>query len=257
MLAIIDKPGPEINSKEKLRKALIRSNMFALLNLLTVVGAILLFIFTAITVWVFLAWPLFVSLIYYYADTVVAFIFNFRYTIEIEITPFYPKNSRYPQLIIALLLPVVFLCLLLYNTSQMLSNAVYLASAVIALVPMIIAYQIFLKNKFWPSGKLLGSAFFIAIFSLLYTYDILVFTDGYFDRSEPVIYHPSVLDGEIVRGKRTSYYITLSSLGPINKPTEVTVNQRIFASTALHEKVSVIVKKGFLRMAWYGIEEYE
>jgi hypothetical protein len=94
----------------------------------------------------------------------------------------------------------------------------------------------------------------IVVMAGLYSYSLLVFSNCYYDRSEPDVYPVTVTGMRISSGRSTSYYLTLSAWGPYREGKEISVPRSFYEGVKEQDRVNVVSKKGKWKMGWFWVE---
>jgi hypothetical protein len=93
----------------------------------------------------------------------------------------------------------------------------------------------------------------LVLFFVGYTFGAIITVNGHFDHSEPETFHAKILDKHISSGKTTTYYLTLSSWGPFEENTDVTVTSDQYESFYPGNEVIVYQHPGVFRIPWYYV----
>jgi len=91
----------------------------------------------------------------------------------------------------------------------------------------------------------------IVVMAGLYSWSLLVFSNCYYDRSEPQVYNVHVTHKRIYHGKSTSYYVSLSPWGKFADGKEVSVSKSFYTEVVDGDPVQVYLKKGKWGVPWY------
>jgi len=94
----------------------------------------------------------------------------------------------------------------------------------------------------------------IVVLAGVHCFSLLIFSNCYYDRSEPVIFQVEVTKKRISSGKSTSYYLSLSPWGRFRDGKEVSVPKRFFQEVNTEDSVRVFLEKGKWDVPWYWIE---
>ena len=93
----------------------------------------------------------------------------------------------------------------------------------------------------------------ILLLAGVYSYNVLIFSNCYYDRARPERYRVQVVDKTISRGKSTSYHLSLSSWGIYDEGKKVTVSRAFYFAVDLNDSLSVYVKPGKWNIPWYRV----
>ena len=91
----------------------------------------------------------------------------------------------------------------------------------------------------------------IVVMAGLYSFSLLVFSNCYYDRSEPKVWEVQVTGKRIHRGKSTSYYVSLSPWGKYVDGKEVTVSKGFYSEVNEDDYLEVYLKDGKWGVPWY------
>jgi len=105
------------------------------------------------------------------------------------------------------------------------------------------------------SGKKVLTYSCIVVLAGLYSYSVLVFSNCYYDRSEPEVYPVMVMGKRINSGRSKSYYLRLSSWGPYKNGKEISVPRSLYDGVREQDMVKVVSKKGRWKMGWFWLEK--
>ena len=95
----------------------------------------------------------------------------------------------------------------------------------------------------------------IVVMAGLYSYSLLIFSNCYFDRSEPKVWEVQVTGKRIHRGKSTSYYVSLSPWGKYVAGKEVTVSKGFYSEVNGGDSLAVYLKSGKWGVPWYFLNK--
>ena len=107
-------------------------------------------------------------------------------------------------------------------------------------------------NKKMRSIK--GQVLAMAIVAVLYAFGSVKMTNYYFDYAKPQFFFAIIKDKNVSYYKKTSYFIKLSSWGPVKKEEQESVSKKFFLNTSIGDKVKIIYHKGFLNASWFEID---
>jgi hypothetical protein len=93
----------------------------------------------------------------------------------------------------------------------------------------------------------------ILLIAGLYSYNIVVFSNCYYDRVRPERYRVQVLSKTLSRGKSTSYHLHLSSWGIYGEGRSVSVARTFYNAVDVNDSVSVYLKPGKWNIPWYRV----
>jgi hypothetical protein len=93
-------------------------------------------------------------------------------------------------------------------------------------------------------------------------YSILIFCYGYgavitlncmYDKSEPEIFHATILNKRIDSGKLTTYYLELTPWAQQSKSSEFTVSKELYNNLHIADTVNIVFKQGNFDIPWFEI----
>jgi hypothetical protein len=94
----------------------------------------------------------------------------------------------------------------------------------------------------------------IVVLAGMYCYSLLIFSNCYYDQSEPEIWQVEIMNKRISKGKSTSYYLSLSPWGRFTDGKEVSVPKGFYQEVNKEDSVRVFLKKGKWDVPWYWVE---
>jgi len=98
-----------------------------------------------------------------------------------------------------------------------------------------------------------GQLIFMFFMSAIYGAGSVISINCAFDNSAPEIFTAKVIDHRIESGKHTSYMLTLSEWGPMQKEKEEDVGRRLYDKVSIGDAVHVYFRKGVLNAPWYQV----
>ena len=105
------------------------------------------------------------------------------------------------------------------------------------------------KQRKWAfTGIVVGAA--------LYSYGLVVNTNGHYDQSKAQIIPVAVTGKRISHGKITTYYVELSPWGKYSEPAEVDVSKSFYNDVQVRDSVKVFLKPGRWGVSWYYLANY-
>ena len=127
-------------------------------------------------------------------------------------------------------------------------------------------------SGFWTPFLLLGSCITVVLFNLVpairkkistlifatclvffYSFGLIIPLNCYFDRSQPTAYVAKVFNERVVRGKSTTYYMTLSPFTDTILMREVSVSSSFYRRNPVGNTIHVYVRKGYLGISWFHL----
>lgn len=161
------------------------------------------------------------------------------------------KKSAYPSLNSALTLPPAALIVRALIQYDLLSFKDCILPIIVSSIAFTLIFLLFLRksknrsNNFWIG----------VIFSLIYSCGGIVIVNCAFDASKPTEYKTKVLDQSITTGRSTTYYLKLDTWGARKESEDESVPKSVYYSVKKGDLVTVYVKKGFLSIPWYFIDQ--
>ena len=104
------------------------------------------------------------------------------------------------------------------------------------------------------SGRKVLTYSFIFVLAGLYSYSLLIFTNCYYDRSNPDVYPVEVRGKRMTSGNSASYYLELSAWGPYKNGKQTEVPRSFYEGVKEQDQVNVVSKKGKWKMGWFWLE---
>ena len=111
----------------------------------------------------------------------------------------------------------------------------------------------------WPaivtSSKKILTYPCIVVMAGLYSYSLLVYSNCYYDRSDPEVYPVEITGKRESSGRTTSYYLSLSPWGPYKNGKEISVPRSFYVAVKEQDPVNVVAKKGKWGLPWFWVEK--
>jgi hypothetical protein len=160
------------------------------------------------------------------------------------------KKSIYPQLLFGMLI-ISAVCIIRGAAS----GGVYDASTI--WVPGLISTAVltgaFLSTGINKSMPAIGQGFLVLIFAVMIGFGGMLHINDIFDDGPYQVYHATVVDKSISRGRSTSYYLQTSSWGPKNKSINANVGSRMFNNTNIGDTIKIYFERGALNIPLYKV----
>jgi len=96
----------------------------------------------------------------------------------------------------------------------------------------------------------------VFILAAAYSYSLLIFSNCYYDKSSPTIFHVAVTSKRVSSGRSTSYYVSLSPWGQYADGNEVSVSQSFYKYVSEQDSLSVYLKYGKWGIPWYRLRRW-
>lgn len=95
----------------------------------------------------------------------------------------------------------------------------------------------------------------VALYVLAFCYGIggVSVINGYFDRSDAVLYRATILGKHVSHGRTTTYRLTLGPWGPRIAENAVEIPKEMYDVVNVGDPVCPSVKRGALGVAWYDV----
>jgi hypothetical protein len=92
-----------------------------------------------------------------------------------------------------------------------------------------------------------------ALFALatLYSFGVLAQLDTLPDNTRPAVYRAQLIRKEIVRGRRTTYYLHPAPWGPDGRAGRIAVDPDLYDATREGDRFCIYLRPGFLGLRWY------
>lgn len=164
------------------------------------------------------------------------------------------KASAYPSALYMLFMPVLagWVSVLrgydLYPVPGSAWRMIVVIAVFLAVVAALACREVLSTEKSPVVGYLL-----ILLLAGLYSYNLLVFSNCYYDRARPERYRVEILNKTISRGRSTSYHLSLSSWGIYGEGKKVTVSRAFYNAVHINDSLSVYVKPGKWNIPWYRV----
>ncbi len=228
----------EKDREEKIKKAKEIATAYNVIGV--VLGIIMMFFDTRISLIIILIIPV-IGIIILYNFELIRFLSN-------------SKRSVYSHIFIGFFTSCVVLMLKSSEFNLLsLQNTWLLSISICCLVFMLL----YLKGINRSVESVIGQIFLIIVVSLLYGFGSIRAINCEFDQSQQYIYNATVIDHSVSHGKRTTYYIKLSTWGPQDKEENVKVSKPMYKNTFIGDRVEVKFKKGFLKIPWFIVSKKE
>ena len=103
------------------------------------------------------------------------------------------------------------------------------------------------------TGNKAGGIAVVIIFSGLYTWNLLVYSNCHYDGSVPQVMHAEVTAKRTTTGRSTSYYLMLGPWGQYAVGKEVSVGKSFYNNITIGDSVNIRLRKGKWNIPWYTI----
>jgi hypothetical protein len=159
-------------------------------------------------------------------------------------------KSIYPDATIGLMVPAFALLVRAWAYNLYEFRNIWLPALVVAAV---VVGLLLYGNRLYAFSRKNGKATVVTSCAVLlgYSYGIVVIYNCHFDKSQPSVYHSTVLKKRESGGKHTSYYLDLNPWGPRKDTEEVDVSKRLYKEVSAGQQVSVYFYKGALNVPWF------
>lgn len=165
------------------------------------------------------------------------------------------KNSPYPSVGMALLLPTPVLALRALLDGHVVSYQPLwpVAGGVAALMGLALlgGSQAFLQRRATRVGTIVG----VGLATALYGFGATTTANVAFDATSPTVFRVRVLGKYERSGKMPTFHLTVAPWGPFRTRQDVTVKYRRYTRTAVGSHVAVELRAGALGIPWYGVAE--
>jgi len=96
----------------------------------------------------------------------------------------------------------------------------------------------------------------VFVMAAAYSFSLLIFSNCYYDKSSPTIFHVAVTGKRTSSGRSTSYYVSLSPWGQYANGNEVSVSQSLYQYVSEQDSLSVYLKYGKWGIPWYRLRRW-
>ncbi|MBN2651319.1 MAG: hypothetical protein JXR63_02975 [Spirochaetales bacterium] len=161
------------------------------------------------------------------------------------------KYNFFLTIYLGMLYPCVGLFFLTLRSFSIYSYDVFLI--IFLVVAAGITFVFFLY--FTDFKKKFISIFFVLLFSLPYSYGVIMNINYFYDKSTPIVFESVVVDKFASEGLKAdkNYYLVISEFGDKQNQQKVIVSQKIFFSVELSDSVEIFVRSGFFKIPWYYV----
>ncbi|MBP6455905.1 MAG: hypothetical protein KA275_04165 [Chitinophagaceae bacterium] len=163
------------------------------------------------------------------------------------------KKSPFPSIYISLILVTFSLILRQIFDFKLVDYSLPINYSILG--SFVLLGIIFFKNEefSFTSLKYLSSILSVSIMTFLFCYSSIILVNCSFDKSNPDIFFPKVLNKNISKGKHTSYNIRLSPWGPIKKEEEESISKIEYEQMKINDSVEIYLMNGKYEISWYEI----
>jgi hypothetical protein len=120
-------------------------------------------------------------------------------------------------------------------------------------IGLLIFVLLYLKGINRSVESVIGQLVLMFIVSIAFGFGSIKVINCEFDQSQETLYTATVIDHHITHGKRTNYYIKLSTWGPQNKEKNESVSRTMYENTFIGDRVDVKYKQGLFKIPWFKI----
>lgn len=165
------------------------------------------------------------------------------------------KNSAYPSLFTALLMPSMGLLLRGLLEFDVLDYQNLWVP--IAILTVVLTGTLIMRTREFKSKK--AADFFsvaaIGMFMAAFSYGACIHINCMYDPSVPELFQAEILSKHISSGKHTSYKLELTAWGPRQEIEEVSVPAYLYEQMEVGETVNIYLKAGVLEVPWFVVTE--
>ncbi len=188
-----------------------------------------------LAVWSCAAWPILaIALAFWYGNLIVI---NKR------------TNSHRPSPIYSLLVTTIILPLRILFDFHILDYTLIWEYVIVGGVVLSVAL-LFLTKEFTSELKTYPLMLGIALIYGWYLYGVYSFVNCHYDTSKPEINQTTVVEKNVIKGKTTSYDLTLASWKPNMEPETISVKLHEFNQVSVGDTVVVHAYPGLLNTPW-------
>jgi hypothetical protein len=171
------------------------------------------------------------------------------------IRPDEKKNSGYPSVVTALLMPSLGMALRVMLDFEILNYAPLWpqvgAVALLFGLGLLLGSRQFLFRNDGRTSLLLT----VVVYAALYGFAATTAYNCAFDDSLGRRYETLVLSKHVSSGKTTTYYLEVGPWGPRTEAEDVTVTQEYYEQAAPGDKVQIYLRPGQLHVPWFTVLE--
>jgi len=163
------------------------------------------------------------------------------------------KKSAYPSVAAALMFPGFMLTLRAIIDFDILDYSnlwmLFAFSTVILTFTILKAVNQFnlQKGSFWSKAV-------VVFFAAAYSYGVCVMANCLPDRGTPEHFAAAVLNKRMTSGKSTTYYLEITSWGPVEEEEEISVTSDQYDYAAVGDSIDVYLMQGTLKVPWFFIQ---
>ena len=163
------------------------------------------------------------------------------------------KSSPYPTALLLFLFPILsgFINAIQYRVYDFPLLAVLTIGTMAAVLSLLAGTVMRAALAEAPQKAL--AIVLLVVFSGVYSYGLLIYTNCHYDHSEAQIIRVQVTDKRVAHGKSTTYYLVLAPWGKYVDEKKVSVNKSFYAGVNVNDSVGVHLNKGKWGISWYRL----
>lgn len=165
------------------------------------------------------------------------------------------QGTKYPSILLALTMPAMMLMYRALSDFTILEyNNFWLPIIAFTLASLFIMFSATKELNFKKKDDWFIIGFFAFVLSA-YAYGGVINVNCLYDSSSPQTYSTQVIDKTIKVDETDTYYLFLSSWGPIEKFEDYEVLEGLYKNVSIGDTVYINLKEGKLNIPWYFISE--
>jgi hypothetical protein len=165
------------------------------------------------------------------------------------------KQSTYPTITIALLLPALGLMLRSVFDIELVAYASFWPIFGQVALAVAIVLTISSRNFLFRRATAPLEWFNLVIITLVYAFGSTYISNFIFDQHPAATYQPVVLGKSVSTGKTTTYHLKVTPWGPRAVAEEVTVTEEYYKQVAAGDHITIKVRPGWLNVPWFVVVE--
>jgi len=103
------------------------------------------------------------------------------------------------------------------------------------------------------SGKKPLTYICIVVMATVYCYSLMIFYNCHYDTSPDQVYSVAITGKRTVKGKTTSYYVSVTPWGRYTDGKELSVSSHFYSATAEGDSIRILLDSGKLHIPWYRV----
>ncbi|RDC62790.1 hypothetical protein [Adhaeribacter pallidiroseus] len=163
------------------------------------------------------------------------------------------NNSAYPTICYGFIIPSLGLfmrTLLDFNIFNY--DKVWISTSAITIIIMVV---LLVSNKEFKIKRVNDwiAVISLSLITFAYGFGVIIILNCLYDKSEPELFNPKVLEKRISAGSSTDYYLQLTAWGQQKEEEEVSVSKEFYNQVNKNDVVKLYFKKGLLEIPWFTL----